>query len=96
MKKILAFVLVLTCNLALVAQDSDYTLSTEINYYQDAVNKSDPYISERCVLDIYYPKDKSGFRYHRLVSWRRINRRAETDTRGFKAKGVLLIVGREL
>jgi len=61
MKKILAFVLVLTCNLALVAQDSDYTLSTEINYYLDSVNKSDPYISERCVLDIYYPKDISGF-----------------------------------
>jgi acetyl esterase/lipase len=32
-----------------------------IHYYSDAVNRSDSYINERCVLDIYHPTNKNGF-----------------------------------
>ena len=57
----ITFILLLIANFSLVAQDTDYTTESNIKYYQDAINKSDPYISERCVLDIYYPKNKPSF-----------------------------------
>ena len=42
-------------------QKSDYVLNTNIHYYGDAVNQSDEYIKERCVLDIYYPAHIKNF-----------------------------------
>lgn len=43
------------------AQKVEYTSKLNIPYYADAVNKTDAYIKERCVLDIYYPKNSPGF-----------------------------------
>lgn len=43
------------------AQKSDYETKTNIQYYNSAINKTDSYINERCVLDIYYPKNTKGF-----------------------------------
>ncbi len=61
MKKTTSFILLIIFGLSLAAQDTGYTTDPNIKYYQDAVNKSDAYISERCVLDIYYPKNTPSF-----------------------------------
>lgn len=61
MKISVTFILLLIANLSLVAQDTDYTTDSNIKYYQDAINNSDPYVAERCVLDIYHPKNKPSF-----------------------------------
>ena len=60
MKKLL-LLLVLFLSISLSAQKTDYDTKSNISYYNTAVNKSDSYINERCVLDIYYPKNKTGF-----------------------------------
>ena len=44
-----------------VAQESDYKLVENLSYYSDAQNQSDSYINERCVLDLYYPKNVKHF-----------------------------------
>ncbi len=43
------------------AQETQYLTKTNIHYYNDSINKTNAYINERCVLDIYYPKSNSGF-----------------------------------
>lgn len=43
------------------AQDTQYEIVNNIHYYPDSITRSDEYISERCVLDIYYPKNTDGF-----------------------------------
>ena len=43
------------------AQKTEYETKTNIQYYSAAINKSDNYINERCVLDIYYPKNTKNF-----------------------------------
>jgi acetyl esterase/lipase len=43
------------------AQKAEYETKTNIQYYSTATNKSDSYINERCVLDIYYPKNTKNF-----------------------------------
>jgi acetyl esterase/lipase len=43
------------------AQVDNYEIVENIPYYGDELRKSDAYIAERCVLDIYYPKDLKSF-----------------------------------
>jgi acetyl esterase/lipase len=43
------------------AQESEYQTKLNIPYYDDATNQSDEYIKERCVLDIYYPRNLENF-----------------------------------
>jgi len=43
------------------SQKLEYETKSNIQYYNAAVNKSDSYINERCVLDIYYPKNTKNF-----------------------------------
>lgn len=43
------------------AQKTDYTTKSNIRYYPENVYKGDSHASERCVLDIYYPKDTKDF-----------------------------------
>lgn len=42
------------------AQAVQYETKSNIPYRSEA-DRSDPYISERCVLDIYYPRNQKGF-----------------------------------
>lgn len=42
-------------------QKIEYVQENNIPYYHEAVASTDPYIKERCVLDIYYPKNSKGF-----------------------------------
>ncbi len=43
------------------SEDTTYGTEENIHYYSEAINASDIYIEERCVLDIYYPTNKKGF-----------------------------------
>ena len=45
----------------LFAQNKDYQTITNIHYYNESINKSDVYINERCVLDVYIPKNVKNF-----------------------------------
>lgn len=43
------------------AQQTNYATELNIHYYNDSINKTDTYISDRCVLDVYYPKNVNNF-----------------------------------
>jgi len=61
MKKYVISILFLVLSLATFAQEGGYELKQNIHYYNDSVTQSDKYIGERCVLDVYYPKNTKGF-----------------------------------
>jgi len=62
-KQTLCILLILFTGLVTSAfpEDIRYATKENIHYYSDAVNRSDSYINERCVLDIYHPTNKNGF-----------------------------------
>lgn len=60
MKKI-TLLLCFFIGLSSFAQKTEYETKTNIQYYSTATNKADSYSNERCVLDIYYPKNSKGF-----------------------------------
>ncbi|WP_435524825.1 hypothetical protein [Chryseobacterium indoltheticum] len=39
----------------------DYKTINNIHYYDEKINKSDVYINERCVLDVYVPTNIKNF-----------------------------------
>ncbi len=61
MKKLLLLILVLGLGITLYAQEIQYETKQNIRYYSDTINQSDAYIKERCVLDIYYPKNIKNY-----------------------------------
>lgn len=61
MKKIFLPLLFVSVHLALAAQVTLYETKPNILYQSEALAQSDAYIRERCVLDVYYPKDNKGF-----------------------------------
>jgi len=61
MKKIALLLCLFTIGFSSFAQKADYETKSNIQYYNTATNKSDSYINERCVLDIYYPKNTKNF-----------------------------------
>ena len=61
MKKIALSFCFFIVALSSFAQKTDYDTKTNIQYYSEVINKSDNYINERCVLDIYYPKNTKNF-----------------------------------
>lgn len=60
MKKIL-FALIIFGHSNLIAQELTYNLKKSIAYYPKSVQNTDSYIKERCVLDLYYPKEIDSF-----------------------------------
>lgn len=46
---------------SIFGQEIKYTTERNIHYYDESINQSDIYIKERCVLDIYYPKNTKNF-----------------------------------
>ena len=54
---------ILALGLALTAysQEIKYETKQNIHYYNDTISQADDYINERCVLDIYYPKNVKDF-----------------------------------
>ncbi|MET0946745.1 MAG: alpha/beta hydrolase [Flavobacterium sp.] len=61
MKKIFLLLSILFIGVSSFAQKLEYETKSNIQYYSAVINKSDSYINERCVLDIYYPKNTKGF-----------------------------------
>lgn len=61
MKKLLLLLALFYISFSAFAQKTEYETKSNIQYYNTAANKSDSYINERCVLDIYYPKNTKGF-----------------------------------
>lgn len=43
------------------SQDIEYKTEENIHYYPEKMNQEDPYVNERCVLDIFYPSNKGDF-----------------------------------
>lgn len=58
-KQLLLFLFLLTATVS--KAQTEYLTKTNIQYYDQATNKSDSYIAERCVLDMYLPKDTKNF-----------------------------------
>ena len=61
MKKYLLTVIIFNIWIAGIAQAEVYETISDIPYYSSSKTEGDAYIGERCVLDIYYPKNTSGF-----------------------------------
>ncbi|MCW3806872.1 alpha/beta hydrolase [Plebeiibacterium marinum] len=62
---ILSFLFCCVCFIA-AGQGSGYETENNIQYYPDSVTKTDSYIKERCVLDIYYPE---GIQDYATIVW---------------------------
>ena len=61
MRKALFLILFISFVATALAQETEYITKYDIHYYDETVTNSDDYIKERCVLDIYYPKNIKGF-----------------------------------
>jgi len=60
-KNLFILLFLAACQAVLYGQSPDYEIKTSIPYYSESIRNSDPYIGERCVLDIYYPKNTQDF-----------------------------------
>ena len=61
MKKHLLTTLLFVFEIAVSAHQTQYATKLNVPYYSEALYKSDAYIKEQCVLDIYYPENIKGF-----------------------------------
>ncbi|MGZ9676657.1 alpha/beta hydrolase [Flavobacterium sp. GNP001] len=59
-KQIFAIFFLFTVSI-LWAQKTEYATVSNVSYYDITNSKTDEYIKERCVLDVYYPKNNKGF-----------------------------------
>ena len=59
MKKLLIFLFITILSIPLFSQE--YQTIPNIHYYDEKISKSDSYINERYVLDIYVPKNVKNF-----------------------------------
>lgn len=61
MKKKILLLLLIIYGYSSYSQESIYRTKSDINYYSEAICKTNEYIRERCILDIYYPENIAGF-----------------------------------
>nr|WP_315164399.1 alpha/beta hydrolase [uncultured Flavobacterium sp.] len=61
MKNLFLFAFLFLFGVSVSAQKVEYATQLNIPYYDNSVSKSDAYLKERCVLDVYYPKNSKGF-----------------------------------
>ncbi|WP_210150758.1 alpha/beta hydrolase [Chryseobacterium scophthalmum] len=59
MKRLLLIFFLTTTSIQIFSQD--YNTISNIHYYDEKTNKSDVYINERCVLDVYIPTNIKNF-----------------------------------
>jgi len=59
MKKLLIFLFITITSISIFSQE--YQTISNVHYYDEKTNKSDVYINERCVLDVYFPKNIKNF-----------------------------------
>lgn len=60
-RNLFVFAILYIVHVTLSAQPAEYATVSDIHYYPESTNKKDTYIGERCLLDIYYPKNQKGF-----------------------------------
>ncbi len=60
-KKLTTFLLLISILTLGSAQEVSYKLLKDIPYQSKALNESDTYIAERCVLDLYYPENIENY-----------------------------------
>ncbi len=83
--------LFLFCSFTLLGQSSSYSFKKDIPYYGEKVRSLDPYIDERCVLDIYSPEGNKGFS---TVVWFHgggLKNGNKSVPEGFKEKGLCVV-----
>ena len=61
MKQLLLFISLFGFVPGAFSQKSNYSFLSNIPYYSESASQADEYIRERCVLDVYYPKNSVGF-----------------------------------
>ena len=61
MKKILFFFILFGLSHLVLGQKADYKIQQNLPYYSTDITQTNKYIKERCVLDIYYPKNVKNF-----------------------------------
>jgi len=61
MKNILFTICLILFGMVAFTQGGEYETILNIPYYPESFNQSDDYIIERCILDIYYPKNIKDF-----------------------------------
>ena len=61
MTRISILLLLLVTLIPAIGQETEYKTLSNIPYYAEEIRSQDSYISERCVLDIYYPVNKKDF-----------------------------------
>ncbi len=61
MKNIFLLFLIFTSIETINAQETNYDFKSSIPYYSESKSIADTYRSERCVLDLYYPKNVDSF-----------------------------------
>jgi len=61
MKQLLLFISLFGFVPGAFSQEFNYSFLSNIPYYSESVSHTDEYIRERCVLDVYYPKNSVGF-----------------------------------
>ena len=61
MKKYFVFLILFTFILSAYAQQKEYVLKENIPYYENSTKHQDDYQNEKCVLDVYYPKNGGNF-----------------------------------
>lgn len=60
MKRLIILYIFIGCS-QILAQQTDYQLDTNIHYYADSIELNNNYVKDRCILDIYYPKNTTSF-----------------------------------
>ena len=61
MKRITLTVFIILFSIIAFAQEVEYLTMSDVPYYVGPIMEHDNYIKERCVLDIYYPKNINNF-----------------------------------
>lgn len=61
MKRWLTGILLMGLCALIYARKVNYETKSNIQYYNSNINNSDNYIGERCVLDVYFPTNSTGF-----------------------------------
>lgn len=58
--KLIFVVVFLICFISIEAQKDAYQTQIEIPYYPETIVRENAYIAERCILDVYYPKNEKA------------------------------------
>ncbi len=88
---LVASILSLVGGLSLLGQDPSYSLQKDIPYQTDDLRKADPYIAERCVLDLYAPKNRKGFSTIVWFHGGGLKNGNKSVPEGFREKGVAVV-----